>query len=95
MARHGPVETHSGIPGSTAIPHRPRPEDPGGCARRPQPFLDGPVVCSQPWLAEAAEKWSKDVRASVGAGRRLFGERFLAVRYEDFLHDPPGQSLAM
>jgi hypothetical protein len=64
--------------------------------REPRAFLEGrSSLFSRPWLVEAAEKWSKDVRSSVEAGRRLFGDRFLAVRYEDFLQDPPGQSLAM
>ena len=55
----------------------------------PGPFLrKEKSIFTRRWLAEAAGNWSRAVQESVADGRRHFGDRFTAVRYEDVLADP-------
>jgi len=57
--------------------------------KEPRPFLERRRSIFTPsWLEAAARKWATDVQESVADGRRLFGERFAVVRYEDLLAEP-------
>jgi hypothetical protein len=55
----------------------------------PKPFLARERSIFTPaWLEASAKGWAVAVQESVAAGRELFGEGFLVVRYEDLLEDP-------
>jgi hypothetical protein len=56
---------------------------------RPTEFLSsGHSLFTESWLRDASRKWGQDVSDSVEAGNKIFGDRFLAVRYEDILGNP-------
>jgi hypothetical protein len=55
----------------------------------PRPFLERKrSIFTARWLEAAAATWSESVRGSAESGRRLFGDRFALVRYEDLLAEP-------
>ena len=43
---------------------------------------------SEPFIRRMANGWVKDVSEVEAEGRRLFGERFMTLRYEDLLREP-------
>jgi hypothetical protein len=62
--------------------------------RDPRPFLEGRrSLFSRSALAEAAQRWSRDVRESVDAGRAMFAGQFQVLRYEDLLLDAASRIL--
>ena len=57
--------------------------------RDPQPFLSGQrSIFTEKGLRRAAEGWVRNVTATDSAARALYGEKYLALRYEDLLADP-------
>ncbi|MEO1128605.1 MAG: sulfotransferase [Planctomycetota bacterium] len=50
-------------------------------------------LLSMPWFEgsayDAAEHWRAHVAGAHDDGTHLFGDRYLEVRYEDLVHDPP------
>jgi hypothetical protein len=55
----------------------------------PAPFLDRKrSIFTARWLESAAAGWAESARQSAAAGKRLFGDRFTVVRYEDLLAHP-------
>ncbi|HSB90104.1 MAG TPA: sulfotransferase [Anaerolineales bacterium] len=55
----------------------------------PAPFLDRKrSIFTAKWLDSAAGRWAESVRESAAAGKRLFGDRFAVIRYEDLLANP-------
>jgi len=58
-------------------------------AQDPQPFLRGErSLFSEKALSAAALGWVKNVDETDRLGRELYGERYLALRYEDLLTKP-------
>jgi hypothetical protein len=56
---------------------------------KPAEFLNSDrSIFTDTWLRDASEKWGRDVSKSVEIGSKIFGDRFLAVRYEDILSNP-------
>ena len=57
--------------------------------RNAGPFLRGErSIFTEKGIRRAAEGWKHNVRATSQAGRELFGEQFLTLRYEDMLERP-------
>lgn len=55
----------------------------------PESFLGGGRSIFTPaGLRQGAENWAKNVTETVAAGRELFADRFLHLRFEDLLVDP-------
>lgn len=58
-------------------------------ARDPQPFLSGErSIFTQAAITRAARGWVRNVTQTDEQGRKLFGERYLSLRYEDLLNSP-------
>jgi hypothetical protein len=61
----------------------------GEFERDPQPFLTGQrSVFTEAGLRRAAEGWVRNVAQTDELGKALYGERYLALRYEDLLARP-------
>ena len=61
----------------------------GSFIQNPQQFLDGKrSLFTQTSITNAAEGWVHNVVETDNWGRRLFGERYLALRFEDLLERP-------
>lgn len=57
--------------------------------QNPQPFLDGKCsLFTQKTITQAAEGWVHNVIETDKRGQDLFGERYLALRFEDLLARP-------
>lgn len=57
--------------------------------QNPQPFLDGKrSLFTLTSIRQAAEGWVHNVVETDNWGRRLFGERYLALRFEDLIEQP-------
>jgi hypothetical protein len=57
-------------------------------SRDPAPFMNGSLsVFTEYGLKTAAEGWVKNLVETDGEGRRLYGERYLSLRYEDLLNN--------
>ncbi len=55
----------------------------------PQPFARGErSIFTEAFLQRLAKSWMENVRETTTEGKRLFGERFLTLRYEDLLATP-------
>jgi LPS sulfotransferase NodH len=55
----------------------------------PQPFARGErSIFTEAFLQRLAKSWMENVRETTAEGERLFGERFLTLRYEDLLAAP-------
>jgi hypothetical protein len=54
-----------------------------------EPFLNGErSIFTEKWIRNAAKSWVKNVSETDRLGKDLYGERYLAIRYEDLLADP-------
>lgn len=61
----------------------------GEFIQTPQPFMDGrQSIFTDEGLEKAAASWVNNVVETNNKGRELFGERYLALRYEDLLETP-------
>jgi len=57
--------------------------------KNPHAFVDGTrSIFTEPMLRRVAGGWAVNVQEIQEEGRRLFGARYIAVRYEDLLDDP-------
>ncbi len=57
--------------------------------RRSQPFRQGrDSLFSRDWLEQAARDWAENVRNTRSVAAELYGERHLALRFEDLVSDP-------
>jgi hypothetical protein len=53
------------------------------------PFVDGSrSIFTETFIRRVAMDWVKDLTETEGEGRRLFGENYFALRYEDLLDQP-------
>lgn len=58
-------------------------------ARDPQPFMEGRrSVFTEKAIRTAAESWVTNLQETDQEGRRLYGERYHSLRYEDLLQAP-------
>ncbi len=48
----------------------------------------GRSIFVEDWLQKEADQWRRIVQANHGGGEALYGERYLALRYEDLLEAP-------
>ena len=59
--------------------------------RDPEPYLSGKrSLFTRSGLEEAAKGWAANVEETDQAGRRLFNEQYISLRFEDLLTDPWG-----
>jgi hypothetical protein len=57
--------------------------------RRPEPYLHGErSIFTGSAIRRAAEGWVKNVTETDQAGRELYGDHYLSLRYEDLLENP-------
>jgi len=57
--------------------------------QNPEPFLRGErSIFSEQGLCHAAEGWVRNVVETEQEGKRLYGERYCSLRYEDMLKQP-------
>jgi LPS sulfotransferase NodH len=57
--------------------------------RDPAPFTDGTrSIFSEAFIRHDAQSWVDDMTEVVAEGRRLYGDRFIDIRYEDLLTRP-------
>jgi hypothetical protein len=60
-----------------------------GYIRNPDPFFNGrQSLFTRSGVRDRSIIWAQNVRRSTEAGRRLFGNRFLCLRFEDLLARP-------
>jgi hypothetical protein len=60
-----------------------------GLRETPASFTDGTrSIFSETFIRRSAQSWVDDVTEVVAEGRRLYGERFIDLRYEDLLTRP-------
>lgn len=58
-------------------------------ASDPQPFYEGNIsIFTRTWLRRSAEGWVRNVTETDAAGKELFGDRYLSLRFEDMLASP-------
>lgn len=58
-------------------------------AQDPGPFMDGRrSIFTEKGIRQAAESWLANLAETEGEGRRLYGERYFSLRYEDLLQAP-------
>ena len=55
----------------------------------PRPFSTGErSIFTEKWLRRAAKGWVKNLEETEREGKRLYGERYYSLRYEDLLASP-------
>ncbi len=55
----------------------------------PTPFTNGTrSIFTEAFIARVANSWALDLQETEDEGRRLFGEQFFGLRYEDLLNQP-------
>ena len=58
-------------------------------SRDPHIFYAGErSIFTKAWIQHSAQRWVENVMATDSMGKKLFGEQYLAVRYEDLLANP-------
>ncbi len=58
-------------------------------SRNPELYYTGDrSIFTKAWIQRSAERWVKNVLETDSLGRELFGDKYLAVRYEDLLTNP-------
>ena len=55
----------------------------------------GDVPFGPKTVGKAADLWAKRVKAGLANGRPLGPERYMEIRYEEFVSDPPNQTKAL
>lgn len=57
----------------------------------PEPYLTGKrSLFTRSGLEQAAKRWAANVKETDQAGRRLFGDQYISLRFEDLLAEPWG-----
>jgi hypothetical protein len=57
--------------------------------RDPQPFMQGEKsIFTEKGIQSAAQGWVKNVRETDQLGRKIYGEQYISLRYEDLLTQP-------